>query len=457
MKMILKTHLCPQKEKILTSFMCKNILLLCISRTPHNMWKQSNILACLCRYLLEIFWCIKAKQCPHFIIHKNNLLRGKLTNATQSRLLSQIQNFIENICIKLQQISIDDVGNLLQGILTIIDIGSSSYSKTELYILSISGILLYYTGYNVNRLHHIVISKVPNTEGTMVCMLLKLSIMHRIGSKLEKAAIQLIVPPICSILGSMIASRYLDNKKCYPRFAEKLLSMGQISDVSSGRLKFASVLYCNNDFKHAESILNQTEELYDATLVQPVCCCHEIRLEEQTLGFLRESSVNNEQAVRHNIAFCVKFLPNERHCVPREFQYEMFRCSAWDMLERIRCKRCKDDYWMEWAVVDSLSYLYFLQYKTYGHLGKHNEQLKALDNLKMSLNETINQFHQETGYNLLGQCMEQENRFHDAFVCYFRSLNIRPKNNAAVVHICVLLNKIIVLLGIANTAQRIKF
>jgi hypothetical protein len=66
------------------------------------------------------------------------------------------------------------------------------------------------------------------------------------------------------------------------------------------------------------------------------------------------------------------------------------------------------DFWMDWAVVDSLTYLYFLQFKTYGHLQRYDEQQQALNNLVISINTTRNLGHKETCLNLLGQCHQQE-------------------------------------------------
>jgi tetratricopeptide (TPR) repeat protein len=98
-------------------------------------------------------------------------------------------------------------------------------------------------------------------------------------------------------------------------------------------------------------------------------------------------------------------------------------------------------------VVDSLPYLYFLQYKTYGHLQRYDEQRQALNKLVNSIYTTRNIGHKETALNLLGQCYQQENRNTEALHCYINSIRIRPTNNAAKLHICLLL------FAIYNTMQ----
>jgi tetratricopeptide (TPR) repeat protein len=141
--------------------------------------------------------------------------------------------------------------------------------------------------------------------------------------------------------------------------------------------------------------------------------------------------------IKHNMAFCVKYLPCEVNCVPSELRYEMFRSTAED-----RPYRGDDDYWMDWAVVDSVPYLYFLQYKVYSQLQRPAEQLHALNQLIWTINSEPNLCHRETALNLLGQCMEQENRMDAALCCYMMSLNVRGRNNAAKWHVCRLLARI---------------
>jgi tetratricopeptide (TPR) repeat protein len=138
--------------------------------------------------------------------------------------------------------------------------------------------------------------------------------------------------------------------------------------------------------------------------------------------------------IKHNMAFCVKYLPCEVNCIPGELKYEMFRSTEED-----RPYRGEFDYWMDCAVVDSLPYLHFLQYKVYSQLHRAADQQQALDNLIRTIDTEPNLGHKETALNLLGQCMEQENRYEEAFRCYILSLNVRARNNVAKWHVCRLL------------------
>jgi hypothetical protein len=98
---------------------------------------------------------------------------------------------------------------------------------------------------------------------------------------------------------------------------------------------------------------------------------------------------------------------------------------------------------MDWATVDSLPFIYFLQYKIYGHLKRHQEKQQALNKLKRTTFPGENLNHRETALNILGQIMEQENRPYYAFNCYIYSLRERARNNAAKIHLCRLLSCIL--------------
>jgi tetratricopeptide (TPR) repeat protein len=199
------------------------------------------------------------------------------------------------------------------------------------------------------------------------------------------------------------------------------------------------VLYAVGDFDSANGILSITEETYDTDLVAAVCKCYNIPGFYTSERFGVYADNHNELYFKDITAFCVRFLPSEINCIPRDLQYELFRSSQYDLLQRD-----ENDHWMDCAVVDSLPFLYFLQYNTYGHLQRHGNQQRALRNLITIINTQDENFgHKETSWNLAGQCMmEREDRYVEAFQCYVNSLKIRPRNNAANYHICRLLYRV---------------
>jgi tetratricopeptide (TPR) repeat protein len=251
------------------------------------------------------------------------------------------------------------------------------------------------------------------------------------GNRLEHAAFKLLAPFIFTTYGSILASSSIgENNQVSPQ-ALVWLSAGLNSDISSSRLKLASVFYSTGDMEKAELILRHTEQQYYSYPVLPICYCHHQLPEAVTAEFKRLCNEQSEDCIKHITAFCVRFIQKEINCVPKELQYEMFTHKY-------------EDCWMDWAVVDSLLFLYFLQYKINRHLQRHQDQQQALCKLIRTLETDKNLKHRETALNILGQCMEQENRPQAALKCYMLSLQQRARNNAANYHICKLLSGLLV-------------
>ncbi|XP_060554158.1 uncharacterized protein LOC132715191 isoform X2 [Ruditapes philippinarum] len=240
--------------------------------------------------------------------------------------------------------------------------------------------------------------------------------------------------------GSILASYSIgENNQVSPQ-ALVWLSAGLNSDISSSRLKLASVFYSTGDMEKAELILRHTEQQYYSYPVLPICGCYIHPQEAVTEEFERLCGEQSENCIKHITTFCVRFIQGEINCVPHELQYEMFRSTQDDMIHRDEDKDC----WMDWAVVDSLPFLYFLQYKIYCHLQRHQDQQQALGKLIRTIETDKNLRHRETALNILGQCMEQENRPQVALKCYMLSLRQRARNNVANIHLCKLLSGLLV-------------
>jgi hypothetical protein len=221
---------------------------------------------------------------------------------------------------------------------------------------------------------------------------------------------------------------------------KKALSFMSLGKIASGKLKLASVLYCTGDIESTELVLKNIEECYDLSAVEPVCGCYRFKHDARRERFNRLCYESNEewQLLKQITASCVRFIRCEINCCPLELQHEMFRSTQEDLAYRSRF-----DKWMDMAVVDSLPYLYFMQYKIYSRQGRQDDKKRALSNIARTIDVEPNLGHSETALNLLGQCMEEENYLENAFKCYVRSLQIRERNNAAKFHICNMLHKLI--------------
>jgi hypothetical protein len=468
-KFMLKIHLKHPSELGLSSFMCKNILLLCIEDTDSKDWCPNNLLSLFRLCLLQLKHCVSEEYCPHFIMHENNLMAGKFKPEIKLWLLDKIQELYQDTVSHFCNLTADEVGRRLQTKLDISKQGNVYFENPEDISASIFFDKLSALAFQVHCAHKNILHAVVSGDTSFDTIIKEINHPHNLEDSLEQTALLLLSPLIYSSLGSVIASSNIEQGQPVSPKAVVWLSLGLDSDVTSGQLKLASVYYCTGDYSKAEAILNITEEKYDRRIVHAICTCI-LKGGKQDFSTALKNKNNlygkDEHAIRDTFAYGIRFLPSEIHCVPKELQYEMFRSTKEDLeesslrslvsklpnmpIEKIQetfrsshGNKTVMDRWMNWAVVDSLPYMYYLQYKTYGHLQRPTDQKQALIKMVCSINTTGIIEHAETSMNLLGQCFEQENRHNEAFFCYTLSLKKRSQNNAASIHICRLLSSLI--------------
>jgi hypothetical protein len=441
MKMVLKTFLNPQGEINISSFMCKTVLLRCIQNKEPGLWKADNLLECLRYCLTELLICVQKNHLPHFIIPYNNLFAGQFTIETKHQLLKNISDVIQNDIQSLLNINIDNLGLRLQVKLGLL---RRQYNLSFSLDVCEKVSACYYLSFSMNtsKTHLCLLETLHSKDmGIMKQTVERLMTYNNSDNNLEHAAFTFLAPLLFSTYGSALASASIGLKHQVLPQALVWLQNGLDSDISSGRLKLASVFYSTGDMAKTELILRHTESQYYSYPVVSICGCWDsMHLPKVTAKFAR---VCNEQILasfKNTIAFCVRFLQQEINCVPRELQYEMFRSTQYDFQHRNQ----DEDILMDFAVVDSLVFLYYLQYKVYRHLQRYQDQHQALSKLANTIGTDKTLRHKETALNVLGQCIEQENRPKQAFKCYLLSLQQRARNNVAKVHICRLLSSLLV-------------
>ncbi|XP_060599729.1 uncharacterized protein LOC132753293 [Ruditapes philippinarum] len=398
MKMVIKSFIDPQFEDVISSYMCKTVLFHCIANSHFNIWRENNLLSCLLLCLYNLHYSIINENCPHFIIPKNNLMRGKITSVEKTNILDILNNIINSAGVALLCIKCDGLGFRLH-----FKFYNLSLVKASKYI---SGHLLYDIAISCSGASLIssysLKNKRPNEAvQKLTTCLSKISNIQYDG--LYKTACQLLAPRYCTTLGSVLASINIDQHNIVSANAFELILLGWFTDAASSKLKLASILFCAKEIQKADLALSIIEKYYDLQVVEPVCGCYDFETEALKQEFFATCDSRNVDTIHDDMVSCVTFLPCEIHCVPTELRYEMIRSSPGD-----RIFLTQEDDWMDNAVVDSLPYLYFLQYKVYSHLGRNNEKQSALSKLHRTIITEPNLGHRETAFNILGKCMEQE-------------------------------------------------
>ncbi|XP_060593519.1 uncharacterized protein LOC132747994 [Ruditapes philippinarum] len=426
MKMVIKSFLDPQFEDVISSYMCKTVLFHCIANSHFNIWRENNLLSCLSLCLYLLYDNIINENCPHFIIPENNLMRGKISPVDKPYILEILNNIINSAGVALLGIECDGLGSRLH-----LKFYNLCPFKTREHV---SGFLLHDTACVISSSKFICSAFNNEAVQTLTNCLSK--ILNDQCEGLVERACQLLLPMYCTTLGSVLASININQHNTVSADALKLISLGLNTDVASSKLKLASILYCVQEIQKADLVLSEIERSYDLQIVEPVCSCYKFKNKQLKQGFFATCDNANEDVLQYATASCVEFLPCEIHCVPTELRYEMIRSTQEDRTFRTE----EDNIWMDNSVVDSLPYLYFLQYKVNSRLGKNNEKQSALSKLLRTIITEPNLAHRETAFNILGKCMEQEGRVRDALQYYLMSFNLRMRNNAAKIHICTLLS-----------------
>ncbi|XP_060574006.1 uncharacterized protein LOC132731770 [Ruditapes philippinarum] len=431
MKMIIKSLINPFFPDVISSYMCKTVLFHCISNTHSNIWRENNLLTCLSLCLYLLYNNIINENCPHFMIPENNLMRGKISSAFKPYILEILNNVINSEGVALLGIKCDDLGSRVHHKFY----NLSLYKASDFILPALLVNIAVFTSETLKYTYDDILDSSPYEA----VEILKNFVSKTFNSQyegLDKAASLVLLPWYCTTLGSVLASLNIHQYNNVSADALKLISLGLNSDVASSRLKLASILYCVREVQKTDLILSEIEKRYDLQIVEPVCQCNPFVRKTIRDEFKELCDNHNETALQYITASCVKFMPCEIHCVPTELKYEMNRSTKEDRVFRTK----RDNDWMDCAVVDSLPYLYFLQYKVYSHLGRHDQKQAALFKLTRTIKEEPNLGHRETALNLLGKCMEQEGRAGEALQCYWMSLNVRGRNNAAKIHINALLS-----------------
>ncbi|XP_053382908.1 uncharacterized protein LOC123541362 isoform X1 [Mercenaria mercenaria] len=145
MKMIIKTFIHSDGSGVISSYMCKTVLFHCIKHTYSNLWHESKLLYCLTLCLSALQYCVLSRNCPHFIIHDNNLLSGRVTAEFRTLFIEKMRRIILARGMQMIYLQYDNIGLLLQCKIQNDPWESVDFSS-EMHNALISGVLLRDTG-----------------------------------------------------------------------------------------------------------------------------------------------------------------------------------------------------------------------------------------------------------------------------------------------------------------------
>ncbi|XP_052790202.1 uncharacterized protein LOC128224411 [Mya arenaria] len=411
----------------LSTFHFKTALLFTVETYPPDIWQEHNLLQCAIYCLQTLQRWFKRRYCPHYTISGVDLFVGKLKKWELPLLSAFLSDVIDNIMIYVYQIEMDQIGDKMQSFIRSVHVSRVHVDA-------------------VTRFQKILLTAIPRFNRLhRACGVFQLIGKQRNGNSVEGAIVHSVKFTLQSLATTMASTCLrlptLSNNLIYILTSgiDMCIEGSLDSDLTSGRLKLASMLYCTDQYERAELALAYTEGLLHDDVWQ-WCPCMRRAESLYTDRFLqRVHDLPGLEVIQSHVAVSVAFDSIESGCLPQFLEFEMYRTVGQEDKQH---RHSELDDWMDHAIIDSIPFLYYLQYLTYRQLRKPERRVRALKKLHTYVFfESGGRGHIETALNVLGHCFELENMHIVAWACYARSLRLFPYNNAARWHIMRLLQQ----------------
>ena len=124
-------------------------------------------------------------------------------------------------------------------------------------------------------IQHNQVFSVPNLRTSILKLhktMKRLNTINKHGNRLEQSACEPIMRFLSSALGSLLASLDIYEGRQLSPQTLSYFQYGLHSDVSSSKLKLASVLYCTGDMVRTARILEHVQKCYDLNSVMINYC-----------------------------------------------------------------------------------------------------------------------------------------------------------------------------------------
>ncbi|XP_052789522.1 uncharacterized protein LOC128223998 [Mya arenaria] len=429
LKILRRSFFKPLVGDRLSTFHFKTALLFTLETYPPEIWQERNLLQCVLYCLKTLQRWFNLRHCPHYTISGVDLFVGKLRKWEYPLLSAVLSDMIDNIMDFVSQIEMDQIGERIGNRCRSV---SGRYQNT----LGTAGYCCVWTLKDILELYWRCTIKRIDISKTK-------SIIIKVGEipydSYVWARLQHAQTFLYQYLASVTASTCIRLENPIPPDVYRLYEASLDSDLTSSRLKFASMMYCSGQYERAKLVLAYTEALVHADVLQNgrFSGRSEHQPTERFLQKVYELPVL--EVIKRHVACKVAFNSLEICCVPGFLVYEMHRTIR---PEDFHHRNPGPDDWMDLVVIDSTPFMFYLQYLTFRQLGEEERRLEALDKLNNYVCfESRSRGPVDTALHVLGHCFELENRYDLAWTCYRKSLDLFPYNNAARWHIIRLLQQ----------------
>ncbi|KAK3584680.1 hypothetical protein CHS0354_021350 [Potamilus streckersoni] len=446
LKMVKKTFIQPVIGDKFSSYHCKVCMLWMREKTPQELWRTGNLLLCLHLCLRQLYEWASLGCCPDYFIVSNNLYDRNIFGQTRVQLQRILEDLLSQNCRFLLCIECCEIGQLLTNEFTSMDSGFH-ITVNEGALVEVDRDYRLIAGYE-RYCRYLIMNFTMANRISLVKYLLKTQHAIQHSPLCIHAPLKHILILLFAQLGFYLAVVYAEHTQLWSEEEIKsiltLLSIclynGVHSDASSVRLKVCGMALKFGDCDSAEVCLqgisdNQSRYTYILSLDEAQI----IRGVVSNTQKLLSERYSTEELLQYQISYCVVYQRSEISITPHPLRMEMFRSVGLTPGFRVLCKH----FWYDWAVVDSVFCLHFLQYLSFCRQGKKRHKQAAMNNMLHLTKTRPSIQHRETGLNLFGYCLVQEGKLRAAYKCFAESLGIRPYHNAAKFYLGILFQKVV--------------
>ena len=442
---------CIEQES-LSSYHCKTCMFYMIENTSSDFWRPENLLGCFVSCLrLFLIWTTNS-ICPNYFIPAENMFDRRIHGEIQRKLQQALELTLTADCKYLMQIRTSHIGDRLVSYVTM------SLSNGHFFL---EGIISNY-----------VVTKITLLQRTMSYTTIMHKFMQRCFSIRSQRCLKNIynVIQILKLTNTITEHTVEETKRAISYFVPYLelhLMTGIIALAEQhGRTREEIGRYLFSDSWHQLSLrsyisvkLRQASfmymfKYYNASLdilssielraVYSVCDCYiDFKPmacptpEEIISAFAVQPNIALEQMANHLFVPCIVFLPTEGNVTPDAIRYEMLRFV--DDAPGHTDGLCPNNL-RECAVVDGLFLYYFLLYLNHSKLNMGSHVRADISNMNYTINSSDSDgdakcSHREACLNILGWVYKDQGCVETAMECFRRSLEIKPRGNAAVWHL----------------------
>jgi len=424
-----------------STFHIKTAMMFFIESHPPEIWHIDNIVTCATYCINTLIQFAQDNVCLHFTMSGVNLFDGKLSEPEIRELETFLINLNKNITEYICKLKMDSFGvKVLQKVHdkeNNINYQTNILEKITLKVRDAQC-------QTVQRIY-LQLSKMDVNEA--VCWVFNhltyLCGLQSEESDLHREAAEMLLPFLYGIIASIMASCITTKQPVTQDTC--IIDLYQPSfecAIMSGKLKYASMLYCSGQYDQAADMLNHCEGLLGPDVAH-FCGCEGRGKHLLPDTFLRKGlNTSTFDLLKTSSTSCVLFCKHELPCVPEHLRHELYRTQT----QKDRKERNVFYTWMDLVVIDCEPFLYYLQYLVYRQNGNQPRKLSAMYHMmdyichQKRLSD-IARGHIDTTFHMLAHCWELEDRPDVAWHLYQQSINIYPTNNIAWAHLIRLFKK----------------